>query len=132
MLISKEKEEKKVAARLRAIKQGKLDFEQVTRLDGDASGNQGEVILYADGQAEDSTDYDLKNVIYQRDNLKERLKAAHEEIEQLRRVKKEMEIQLIDEDDLAENLKQYGQAMRPSTLSQPNSFNLTVDIENTA
>lgn len=89
MLISKEKEEKKVAARLKAIKQGKLDIEQVTRLDEDA---KGEVILYADGQVEDGIDYNLKNVIYQRDNLKERLKAAHEEIEELKRVKKEMEI----------------------------------------
>ena len=39
LLISKEKEEKKVNMRLLAIKKGEVDVEQVTRLDADAKGN---------------------------------------------------------------------------------------------
>lgn len=40
-----------------------------------------------------------------------------------------MEAQLIDEDELDENLQNFGQAIRPSIIS--NSEDLTVDIETT-
>ena len=44
-----------------------------------------EVLVADDGQqAEDLNAYDLGNVIFQRDNLKDRLKLAQEEIERVK------------------------------------------------
>lgn len=107
VLIAKEKQEKKVETRLKAIKEGTIDVESCVDLN--MEDGQAEVLVVDDGQqAEDLNAYDLGNVIFQRDNLKDRLKLAQEEIERLKAQNVKLQTQLIDEGDLEDNLQNYG------------------------
>lgn len=75
------------------------------------------------------TAYDLGNVIFQRDNLKDRLRLAQEEIDRVKAQNIKLQTELIDEVDLEDNLQNYGQAIRPSMPK--NEDDLTLAIETT-
>lgn len=62
-MIAKEKQEKKVETRLKAIKEGTIDVESCVDLN--MEDGQAEVLVVDDGQqAEDLNAYDLGNVIF--------------------------------------------------------------------
>ena len=70
ILIQKQQEERELDAKLDEIKKNE--------------NKNGEIDLEAMKKNNSDQQFNLKNVIFQRDNLQERLKSAHEEMQKLK------------------------------------------------